>query len=256
MLSKTEQKMLFDFFCDNMKGHISEDDMKDIYSWVNDDYEHECAKEIEYLLEGELEEFGVCYGASKLVLKFKDCPNWVFKIPFQGAEDEEYWENEDSEAGYRRFKNVGREIQLPGRVFDKDEWDYCYVESEITRVIEETHPYLKDMFAKTYYIGDYGMPIYVSERCDGDWYDEFAVVRKSAEYAAEDASYFSQSWRATMDRDQQIAFVLSWGLTKANKLFNFIENVKINDLHEANLAYDSDGKVRLIDYSGYHDIFS
>lgn len=252
-LSATEQKMLFEFFCDMMKDNISKEQMRDVYSWTSDEYEH--TEEIENALDGVLDDYGVCWGASKLVLKFKDCSGWVFKIPFQGDYDySDYWD--ENEKVYTPFKNVANGLRLPGRVFDKDEWDYCYVESEITRVVEETHPHLQDMFAKTYYIGDYGMPIYVSERCDKDWYEEFDVVRNSAEYKAEDESYFSQSYRATMDRDQQIAFVLSWGLTKANKLFNFIENIRVDDLHEGNMAYGSDGKVRLIDYSGYHDIFS
>lgn len=252
-LSVTERKMLFEFFCDMMEDNISKEQLRDVYAWTGCEYEH--AEEFECALGDALDDYGVCWGASKLVLKFKDCSDWVFKIPFQG--DYEYLSSDDcSERQYIPFKDVAAGLRLPGRVFDKDEWDYCYVESEITRVVEETHPYLQDMFAKTYYIGDYGMPIYVSERCDNDWYEEFDVVRDSAEYKAESESYFSQSYRASMNRDQQIAFVLSWGLMKANKLFNFIENVRVDDLHEGNLAYGSDGKVRLIDYSGYHDIFS
>lgn len=254
MLSKAEQDKLFNLFYDNVHGRISEDELRDTYSWTSEEYEH--TEEIENALVDSLDTYGVCCGASKLVLKFKDCSDWVFKIPFQGDFDylDTYWESDKRE--YIHFKDIAKEIRLPGYSFSKEEWDYCHVEAEITRAVEETHPYLQDMFAKTYYIGTYGVPIYVSERCDGDWYEEFDAVRDSAEYAAEYRSYFSQSYRATMNRDQQIAFVLSWGLAKANKLFYFIENIKINDLHEANLAYDSEGKVRLIDYSGYQNIFS
>ena len=248
MLSSTRDA-LFSIFKSNMEGRVSPYQLEDTYAWTEEDYLYE--DELSSRLEDVLDEGGLRYGASKLVLKFDYCPNWVFKIPFQGETYLGYDEDTDMENAtfYSWFNNVGRGLSIDCE-FDRDEWDYCHVESKITEYIEKEHPELKDMFAKTYYIGDYGVPIYASERCDGDWDSEFQVVKQSAAYKTLSSSYHS-SWRGGLDVSQQISLILSHGFKKANLLFDFLTETGISDLHYSNLAYDDAGRVRIIDYSVY-----
>ncbi len=246
MLSLFEETMRVCHFCPSFFDRV--------LTWTGEDYEY--GKTITKQLSPYTDK--IAFGASKLVVSLTAYPDWVFKIPFQG---EYYYSASDGKRDYSHFYDVGRDLHLAHRAsFDKDEWDYCYLESEITREVEEYNKNIADMFAKTYYLGNYGnIPVYVSERCDADWYTTYLEVKNSAEYEKSkdlcSSSPALKAKRGELSIQQQATFIASHGLVAANALFDFINKTNISDLHNANMAYDKNNKVRLIDYSGYRDCY-
>ncbi len=248
MLSVDKQAEMLSLFSETMRAcHLCPSLFDRVLTWTGEDYEYGDT------IKNQLSTYAdnVAYGASKLVVALKACPDWVFKIPFQGSYLDYHGEKE-----YFPFYDVGKGLRLAHRAsFDKDEWDHCYLESEITKEIEYNKN-IVDMFAKTYYLGEYGnVPVYASERCDTDWYTGYRKVEKSAEYKESktlcSSSAALKEKRGELNISQQATFVLSHGLVAANAFFDFISTTNISDLHGANMAYDKDNKVRLIDYSGY-----
>ena len=255
MLSADKQTEMLSLFDETMRAcHLCSSFFDRVLTWTGEDYEYGDT------IVNQLSTYAdnVAFGASKLVVALKACPDWVFKIPFQGMY---YYSDYNGKKDYSRFCDVGKGLRLAHRAsFDKDEWDYCYLESEITEEIEKYNKNIADMFAKTYYLGEYGnVPIYASERCDADWYTTYLEVKKSAEYEESKTlcsnSAALRAKRGELSISQQATFVVSHGFAAANALFDFINTTNISDLHNANMAYDKDNKVRLIDYSGYRDCY-
>lgn len=254
MLLDDERDRLFGVFYNIMNCRLCPDELDD-YLWTEDDYEYE--DELASILGKDVSE--IDYGASKLVLKVKAENNWVFKLPFRG----EYYYIYDADKGrytdkkcYSQFNKITRELNWSviedSLVVNKNsaDWDYCYIESLISKYVEEYCPELSDMFAKTYCVGYYGdIPVYVSERCDKSWRKECTEFEHSVKYEKIKDTYKSKCSNLTFS--QQIAFVADYGLTVANKLFDFISKVGISDLHGSNIAFDNNNKIHLIDYSGY-----
>lgn len=255
MLNADKQNEMLGLFGETMRVcHLCPSFFDRVLTWTGEDYEYGG------IVTDQLSSYtdNIAFGASKLVIALNAYPDWVFKIPFQG---EYYYSAYDGKRDYSRFCDVGRDLCLAHRAsFDKDEWDYCYLESEITKEIEKYNKNIVDMFAKTYYLGNYGsIPVYASERCDADWYTTYLEVKKSTEYE-ESRTLCSNSpaleaKRGQLSISQQATFIVSHGLVAANALFDFINTTNISDLHSANMAYDKDNKVRLIDYSGYRDCY-
>lgn len=253
MLNADKKNEMLSLFRETMRAcHLCPSFFDRVLTWTGEDYEY--GETIVNQLSSYVDKVAV--GASKLVIALNACPDWVFKIPFQG-EYCYYFGKKD----YSRFCNVGRDLHLAHREsFDKDEWDYCYLESEITEEIEMYNKGIADMFAKTYYLGEYGnVPIYASERCDADWYTTYLEVKRSTEYAKSIAlcsdSADLKAKRGELSIKQQATFIVSHGLVAANALFDFINATNISDFHNGNMAYDKNNKVRLIDYSGYRDCY-
>lgn len=260
MLDSKSRYELFDFFCNVMeKRGLSSDYLGDELSWTEeDDYEYE--EIIDTVLAPCNCE--ISYGASKLVLMFPEYPDWVFKIPFRGSyyyhrleeESEDSEESSEEVKEYIHFCGIGSFLRIAHRKpFDDKEWDYCYLESEITKEVERYHADIADMFAKTYFLGWYGdVPVYSAERCDTGWRDVYSKVVDSKSYKDSYSKCSSlSSLGRELDMKQKTTFVMSHGLTAANELFNFIHETGISDLHSGNLMYDKNNKVRLIDYSGF-----
>ena len=254
MLLDNDRDRLYKVFCNAFGGRICPEEMGH-YLWTCEDYEYE--DELAGILGDVVSE--IDYGASKLVLKVQTENNWVFKLPFYG----EYYYDYDTDKGeytdkkhYSVFSNITRglnwDIIENNLVISEDraDWDYCYVESLVSEFTEKYHSELSDMFAKTYCVGYYGkIPVYASERCDKNWSCEYTKFEDSAEYKKVKDIYIGRISDLTFS--QQVAFVVDYGLTAANKLFDFISEIGIFDLHGANIAFDNSNKIHLIDYSGY-----
>ena len=254
MLLDNDRDRLYKVFCNAFGGRICPEEMGH-YLWTGEDYEYE--DELAGILGDVVSE--IDYGASKLVLKVQTENNWVFKLPFYG----EYYYDYDTDKGeytdkkhYSAFSNITRglnwDIIENNLVISEDraDWDYCYVESLVSEFTEKYHSELSGMFAKTYCVGYYGkIPVYASERCDKNWSCEYTKFEDSAEYKKVKDTYIGRISDLTFS--QQVAFVVDYGLTAANKLFDFISEIGIFDLHGANIAFDNSNKIHLIDYSGY-----
>lgn len=246
MLGEKEKEKLFREFVRMIKPEICESFFYDELLWTNDDDEYEYEDTISNLLENSLDRDGVQCGASKLVLIPSFTDKWVFKIPLRGA-----YYKEGGEKVYTMFDHVGSTLDIPGMKFPKEEWDHCLVESTLTEVIERDHPGIADIFAKTYCIGTYGAPVYVSEKCPVYWHEKYQNIVKSSDFLSSRSKYSGRVKGCDLVLDQEVIFVMQYGLRKANQLFDFLDKTGISDLHGGNLAFDYQEKPRIIDYSGY-----
>lgn len=251
-----EKDRLLRLFSDTMRdAGIYSDTFEDVYRWTSDDeypYDDD--------LNGILCEYDVqvCSGASKIVFKFWEESQWVFKVPLLG---ESWREDDESPEYYDYFSNIARNFDFSEDASydrpDEDCCDYCELEAYVGSYVSEHYSDIAEMFAMTYYIGTYGRtPIYVSERCDTTWTDVYNDVVSTPDFQAHLSNSRTPQWNsshrtAELTVDTKVALDMSWGEAAASKLCQLITDIGITDIHGGNLAYDERGKLRLIDYSGY-----
>lgn len=207
-------------------AHYEEDGCED-YSWY-EDFRYECdADSIEH-------------GATKIVLFYDEIPDWVVKIPCKG----EYLEEEDE---YRPFKGACRFFPV------SREWDYCEGEVHISKTA--FYAGLEEMFALTYFLFMYeDTPIYVSERVPKSrwinprWKDEeysWSIAKDISRYRKDDL------YDSCLD-EEVIAFLVdAYGEMKTHELIDFIVENDIRDLHNGNVGFTKDMKIKILDYSGF-----
>lgn len=200
------------------------------------------------------------YGATKIVFILPD-KNFVIKIPFSGCYvDKEIETKTEKGAKYKWISSYSKftGAQSP-MMTEGDEWDYCQVECDIYALAKEEA--VEDFFAKTECIGfihDY--PIYVQEIAK--IYKDIYPSRETEEteyrkkYTEEDYekidslcynhnyNYFNMYWLCD-------AFKY-YGEIKGEEFLQFIKNVRVEDLHKANIGYIGDRPV-IIDYSGFNN---
>ena len=186
-------------------------------------------------------------GATKIVLYYDDIQNWVVKLPFFGDFDPSA-EEEDMDC-YRYFSGANRYIPI-----DYDD-NYCEVEAYLTKRAEEEG--VVDMFAKTYFLGWINtIPVYVSERVEKTVYNadnNYKRIKSAAETQSLYDFYNTELDTAGLyDESTFRYFVDQYGVKKAEKLINFIMKYNIDDLSDSNIGFDKNGKIKIIDYSGFH----
>ena len=183
------------------------------------------------------------HGCSKIVLFYDELPHWVVKIPFMG----EYIEDEDV---YKEF--VGGNANFP--IAQKN--DYCAGEVYITQEAERWG--LEEMFAKTYYLADFnGYPVYVSEKvsnsywdgvCRRSWQDEVSSRRIAQSIKSSHKGFLDNSH---MDERVLAHFIDIYGELETYDLLSFIRDMGIDDLHNGNIGFTKDMRIKILDYSGY-----
>lgn len=185
-------------------------------------------------------------GASKIVLFYKDIENWVVKLPFFG----DYYE---STGEYSDYCEADKYLPICS------DNDYCEAEAYLTNKAIEYG--VGDMFAKTYYLGNLnGVPVYISEKIE----ETVASGRKNYSYsrinsAKETQELFNfysyeldEAGFSSYNEPTLRFFVDQYGQKKTEKLIQFIMDYQIDDLHSANIGFDKCGKIKIIDYSGFH----
>lgn len=201
------------------------------------------------------------YGATKIVFILPD-KDFVIKIPFSGCQVDKVITTK-TEKGVER-KRVSNYLKFTGaespmREEDCCGWDYCQVECDIYTLAKEEA--VEEFFAKTECIGfihDY--PIYVQEiaKIYVDMYPfrETEETEYRKKYTEEDYEkidslcynhnydYFNKYWLCD-------AFKY-YGEIKGEEFLQFIKNVRVEDLHKANIGYIGDRPV-IIDYSGFNN---
>ncbi len=200
------------------------------------------------------------YGATKIVFILPD-KNFVIKIPFSGCYvDKEIETKAEKGAKYKWISSYSKftGAQSP-MMTEGDEWDYCQVECDIYALAEEEA--VEDFFAKTECIGFiHNYPIYVQEIAK--IYKDIYPFRETEEteyrkkYTEEDYEkidslcynhnydYFNKYWLCD-------AFKY-YGEIRGEEFLQFIKNVRVEDLHKANIGYIGDRPV-IIDYSGFNN---
>ena len=190
-------------------------------------------------------EWGKC-GASKCVFKFDQYPDIVFKIPFEGSissyyddEEDEYFLDED--VSY--FQYAGDE--------NKRTWDYC--ETEARNYEKAIESGVEKVFAPTEYLGmtKFDIPVYVSENIESK--NSMYSVNPSND-SIKTAKSMSESCGYWSIPDRFLAlYIDSYGEEEASNLISFLKDNQIYDLHTANWKLDSNGNIRIIDYSSWND---
>ena len=199
-------------------------------------------------------------GISKLVIFVQGEP-FVIKIPYTKLFDDEsynsdlsYWENEDSEEYpepereeyYQNF-----EFATSLEVETTSNWDYCELECAFYEKAYEEG--LAQYFAKEeLYAIVKNHPIYIQEKVtplefqkaafDNNSFKKFDSTRQRCSDLK--VKCFSSRWITD--------FFDYYGEQEFIKLSNFLEKMKIYDLHEGNLGYYCGAPV-LIDYSDFRE---
>lgn len=230
ILTEEKRTKLTDFL--KMNLNIPSDGMWARY------YEDGCEDEDwygEFALECKAE--FIEHGASKIVLFYSEFPDIVVKIPFCG----EYIEDEDS---YKDFEGSNRFFPI-----DEDN-NYCAGEVYIAQ--QAVIRGFEDMFAMTYYLCDIdNTPIYISEKVPNSWWTNRNWKNKHYSLKVADNIY-SQIQDFILTKDVIATFVDVYGKEKTYNFISFLFDYKISDLHNNNIGFTKDLKVKLIDYSGFN----
>lgn len=179
-------------------------------------------------------------GASKMAL-IPDNSAYVLKIPFNGSWS---WISDDDEKFYT----------FEGAENDENCWNYCEVElNRYNLAVEEK---VSEFFATTkffgYTEGNNHFPIYIQEKINPFKYTE------SKTYSREEIrNTYNKFSSLGLYYDFDTVWVLDaikyYGFEKVIKLFMFIEENDISDLHTGNYGYAPDGRPAILDFSNFCD---
>ena len=201
---------------------------------------------------GLCEECDIANGVSKVVII--PCNSaYVIKIPLFGSwcYPEEY--DEDNDEYYTDYENAYFE-EYTGAYYKDAEinWsNYCKLEEYLYNFAVENG--VSDMFAKTEFFGHTknGRPIYISEKCKDFCWSNREPSDASKTIVKDKRDSRTPGW-ARMDSTITALFVDDYGIEKAEKLFKFIYDFNISDLHSNNVMIsEKTGKIVITDYSGF-----
>lgn len=220
---------------------------------------HAFIKQIGKIVDADWVESGV----SKSVFHFKEFKNYVFKIPYIGAEfiedgDWEYYkycaeENLipmyfclDDVTLYKNANNNG--------LYPVDANDYCAAEEYIYRIASKYK--VNQMLAKTTFLGFVcDIPVYVSS-CAGTPYNhslktqDNKIARDMIDKSRKEHKNICNEFYVT----ECSIFIGTYGRKATQRFIEFLYQEKISDLHTGNYGYDALGNLKIIDYSGFHDL--
>jgi hypothetical protein len=159
-------------------------------------------------------------GASKVVF-FKDDWNWVIKL------------------GFMRETNTSF-------VARGTDFNYCEIEADIYRNAVSNH--LDEYFAATYACGEVdGVQVFLQEKVTTI---EDELTEKVDEYSSSHNIWDTDEDFTSKD---YIAAILGEDFDDYMDLVEFVDEHDINDLHALNWGKTADGRIVMIDFSGYLD---
>lgn len=203
-------------------------------------------------------------GCSKSVFHFKEFKDYVFKIPYIGAA---FIEDGDLE----HYKICAAENRVPmyfcfddvtlyknannNGFYPVDANDYCATEEYIYRIARKYK--VNQMLAKTVFL-DFvcGIPMYVSS-CAGTPYSPKKQDNETSKIAKD---MIDKSRKEHKDSYSEFyttecsVFIETYGRKATKRFIEFLYQEKISDLHTGNYGYDALGNLKIIDYSGFHDL--
>ena len=196
-------------------------------------------------------ECDIASGVSKLVIIPRNSA-YVIKTPFFGSwyYPEEY--DEENDEYYTDYENPYFD-EYTGAYYEDAEIDcsnYCELEEYLYNFAVEND--VSDMFAKTEFFGRAkgGRPVYISEKCkDFHWGDR--EPSDASKTLVKDKRDNTPGW-SRMDSMITALFVDDYGTERAAKLFQFLYDFDISDLHNHNVMIsEKTGKIVITDYSGF-----
>lgn len=191
-------------------------------------------KNIDYLNKNGIR---YCTGSTKLVFLTNELENWVIKLNFDRSTDPYYVEE--------------------GLVMD-----FCQIEADnYQRAVEND---LGEYFAATYNVGKVNdTNVYLQEKAEVDEYffdrmveyakDRELVKREDFEDEEEYREALEQCVWEDFDEEDRLEAVFGGEVDRLCKLFDFVDDNEINDLHENNFGITPDGRYLVIDFSGFSD---
>lgn len=238
--------------------HVNQNLLEQIYNDINweavsndSSFSEDNYGMIENNLNSDL--FYIATGASKIVLvpKAKE-EEFVIKIPFCSIFCDDWERHEEDEDYY------GEYIELQNAPLDND-WDYCAAEVDYYNLAIEHH--IEMFFPNTSVAKESPYPIYIQERCL-EAYDTKANTPRTKAEISEEMDTLRAGAGPVAHNDWLYNFKASWildaidayGEATLAKLFQFLDDYNINDLHASNYGYSViDHRPVLIDFSGFHD---
>lgn len=187
----------------------------------------------------------IYFGCTKVVFLFSEYPQYVVKVPFVGVQ---YWETED---------DCDEPSYVESEALFRNQEDYCAIEEGVYSAARFDE--VEDIFAETSFLGQLGeVKMYVAE-CAGVSFFGFS-----------DSDISDNSWnKSTEIREKKglgkwdgystvfeylPIIVEQYGAEYAEKLVAFCEDEGVQDLHHGNVAWNDEGKLKFIDYSGYNEV--
>lgn len=137
-------------------------------------------------------------------------------------------------------------------------WDYCL--AEVKRYEKAKELGIEKSFLKTFYVGDInGYPVYAQEKVDFSSNNADSIVdrckHKKVKRYIKKIGGALEEWillRNPVEDDWGIETFKYYGFQYCKKLFSFIDDENINDLHSSNIGYLK-GHPVLMDYAGWYD---
>ena len=197
-------------------------------------------------------ECDISNGVSKVVIIPRNSA-YVIKTPLFGSwyYPEEY--NEENDEYYTNYENACFD-EYTGAYYEDADIDcsnYCELEEYLYNFAVEND--VADMFAKTKFFGyaEGNRPVYISEKCR-DFYWGDRKPSDASKTLVEDKRDSSTPGWSRMNSTITALFVDDYGVEKATKLFQFLYDFDITDLHSNNVMIsEKTGKIVITDYSGF-----
>ena len=197
-------------------------------------------------------ECDIANGVSKVVIIPRNSA-YVIKTPLFGSwyYPEEY--NEENNEYCIDYENPYFD-EYTGAYYEDAEIDcsnYCELEEYLYNFAVENG--VSDMFAKTEFFGHAkcGRPVYISEKCKNFWRSDREPSDASKTIVKDKRDSRTPGW-SRMDSMITALFVDDYGAERAEKLFQFLSDFDITDLHNDNVMIsEKTGKIVITDYSGF-----
>lgn len=177
-------------------------------------------------------------GATKVVFIIENL-DYVVKIPFHGRI--EYGYGEDEEDIFEEFSGA---VAVEG----SNCWDYCKEEVFYYQKAKEKN--IEKFFLETSILGysNDNYPIYMQPKARIFNYSKSKSLSEEEQIITNRLKSKCDTWFSA----RWIRDAINWyGENEVEKLLNFINDEKINDLHSGNLGYLNDRPV-IVDYAGYN----
>lgn len=210
---KAAEKELYNIFC-----NMSEEELKSL-RYVD------CCHDV--LLNNALVKWTE-EGASKLVFSLKNFKNYVFKIPFKGELDTKI-----------TFKR-----------------DYCKFEKDLYLYSRALG--FEDLLTEIFFVETIlDIPVYIAEevRPITDFLDleDFPISNLSKNVVRDIVSNSDYMYADLPAKRHLEKFVEDHGEYKTYSLVDFILEYDLGDFHSGNIGIKKDGKICLLDYSGFEE---
>lgn len=197
-------------------------------------------------------ECDIANGVSKVVIIPRNSA-YVIKTPLFGSwyYPEEY--NDEKDEYYIDYENAYFD-EYTGAYYEDAEIDcsnYCELEEYIYNFTVENG--VSDMFAKTEFFeyAKSGRPLYISEKCRNFWWGDREPSDASKTLVKDKRDSRTPGW-SKMDSMITALFVDDYGVERAGRLFQFLSDFNITDLHSHNVMIsEKTGKIVITDYSGF-----